>query len=376
MSVARRPRVRVLSGEGSWEPSLGAWVLRGRLTAFRVSVDGTRVAVVVAAGNGPGCARRAVAGAGRAERRRVAGPGLPTHRADARRRPRCSWADASSLVVLGAQAGSVLEPTSGQCQSHGDRAVGARRLSRSRQVDGGAGAAGAGRHPRRRHLGRVRLGVGLHWSVDAIPPIPVELVVHSSRSDVGIVARVRPIVQAVHVWAPLVDLAVGRRCLDCGRLGVSWCDRCLHDVLDVHTPHHPGWSRCRGCDPLRRFGQLGSRQPQGARTPVAGAPARPVAGGRHVARSAPRSGQVPVALVPVPSTRAASRSRGHDHARRLARAAGSTIGVRVEPALQWGRGVQDQAGLSALRRLENVHGAMRAPSDRRCRGRRSGSSTT
>ena len=41
--------VRVLAGEGSWEPA-SVRGYPGRLTAFRVSVDGTRVAVVVREG--------------------------------------------------------------------------------------------------------------------------------------------------------------------------------------------------------------------------------------------------------------------------------------------------------------------------------------
>ena len=104
------PRVRVLSGEGSWlRASLSG--LRGQLTTFRVSVDGTRVAVVVERGTGQDARGELLLG------RVVQGAeGLQVQAfrriertlADVRD---VAWADASSLVVLGAQAGSVLEPT-------------------------------------------------------------------------------------------------------------------------------------------------------------------------------------------------------------------------------------------------------------------------
>lgn len=64
------------------------------------------------------------------------------------------------------------------------------------------------------------------------------------------------------------------------------------------------------------------------------------------------------ALVPVPSTRTSSRARGHDHARRLARAAGAVSAMPVQPSLWWDRPVNDQAGLSAQLRRDNVAGAM------------------
>lgn len=72
----------------------------------------------------------------------------------------------------------------------------------------------------------------------------------------------------------------------------------------------------------------------------------------------------PVLLVPVPSSRAAVRRRGHDHARRLARAAAAELRVRGLPAetaalLTPVRRLGDQSGLDARARAANLTGALR-----------------
>ncbi len=105
-----RPKVRVLDGEGPWiRAAMGDF--RGRLTAFRVSVDGTRVAVVVERGKDQDVRGELLLG-------RVVQQADGLEVQAFRRIERTlvdvrdvGWADASSLVVLGAQVGSVLEPT-------------------------------------------------------------------------------------------------------------------------------------------------------------------------------------------------------------------------------------------------------------------------
>jgi hypothetical protein len=105
-----QPRVRVLGDGGSWG-SASLRGLPGRLVAFRVSVDGTRVAVVVERGDGR--ARRGTLLVGRVVQRSEevqvqAFRRIEQTLVDVRD---VGWADSSSLVALGAQAGSVIEPT-------------------------------------------------------------------------------------------------------------------------------------------------------------------------------------------------------------------------------------------------------------------------
>ncbi len=268
-----------------------------------------------------------------------------------------AWADASSLVVLGApgRIGSRADP--GRCQSHRDTDL--RCSGRRRDAgDGGTRAAGAGRHPRRRDLGRVRHGVDLagQRTQSRIPRL-------SGRPQRGgrrfpDPARARHS-RGMQLWATLVDLAIGRRCLDCGLVGASWCDPCLRAVLEVHTCTTPGG---RAVIAAARYG--GSVRSAVVNHKEQGHLALATPLGRLLAAAtapdtAGKEDWQPM-LVPIPSTRASSRARGHDHARRLARAAGAVIGRPVQSALHWSREVQDQAGLSAVDRRANVRGAMHA----------------
>ena len=77
----------------------------------------------------------------------------------------------------------------------------------------------------------------------------------------------------------------------------------------------------------------------------------------------------PVVLVPVPSSPAAVRSRGLDASwaltRRAVRRAGSRSRLTSRRMLAQARRVQDQAGLGALERQQNLAGSLRAVGDGR-----------
>lgn len=79
-----------------------------------------------------------------------------------------------------------------------------------------------------------------------------------------------------------------------------------------------------------------------------------------VAAAAAADGATAVALVPVPSTRAASRRRGGNHVVRLARQAGRLLRLPVCDALTLNRFVRDAAHLSAEARSANMARAMSA----------------
>ncbi len=75
-------------------------------------------------------------------------------------------------------------------------------------------------------------------------------------------------------------------------------------------------------------------------------------------------------LVPVPSTGAVVRRRGHDPVLRMARAAARVLRrqgypVAVHPLLRQARSPQDQAGLDAAARLQNLSGAFAVRASRR-----------
>lgn len=166
------------------------------------------------------------------------------------------------------------------------------------------------------------------------------------------------------ITTALCDLALGRRCLQCDDAGPPWCDSCLQAVLEVHHRRTPSG---RAAVAAARYEAsvkqaLVSHKEHGHLTL-----ARPL--GRLLAAAAEGAREtvdaVQPVLVPVPSTRAASRLRGQDHARRLARSAAAVTGVGTRFALGWDRPVSDQAGLTVQGRRDNVRLAMRATPPRR-----------
>lgn len=159
----------------------------------------------------------------------------------------------------------------------------------------------------------------------------------------------------------LVDLVLPRDCAGCRRPGRILCRACAED-LDRPFRHRP--DPCpAGLPPIvaagtydgavraallahKERGRLGLAGPLGAA--LAGA----------VRALDPPPG---VLLVPVPSSPAAVRERGQDHARRLAAAAARRLpAVRSRPVLRPVRGVADQSGLRRAQRATNLAGALRA----------------
>lgn len=82
------------------------------------------------------------------------------------------------------------------------------------------------------------------------------------------------------------------------------------------------------------------------------------------AESSPDPG--PTLLVPIPSRRGVTRTRGHDPVRRLAAVVARLLraqrAVRVSPLLAHRRAVADQSGLDLAQRHRNLHGAFRVRS--------------
>ena len=159
----------------------------------------------------------------------------------------------------------------------------------------------------------------------------------------------------------LLDLVLPRDCAGCRRPGRTLCTDCRAE-LGLPRPHRP--DPCpAGLPPLvaaaaydgvvraallahKERGRLGLAGPLGAA--LAGA----------VRRLDPPSG---VVLVPVPSSPAAVRERGQDHARRLAVAAARRLpSVPARALLLPARRVADQSGLTSAQRAANLSGALRA----------------
>ncbi|MEU3279544.1 ComF family protein [Streptomyces antibioticus] len=178
-------------------------------------------------------------------------------------------------------------------------------------------------------------------------------------------------------WQEISGLVLPAECGGCGRAREVLCPEC-RAVLGGRAPFRvrpdpepPGLpavhAAARYADEVRAAllahkerGVLALARPLG----VALAGAVRVGLGEEgvgVGEGAPPPGGI--LLVPVPSTRATTRSRGHDPARRIALVAAGELrraglAVRVAAVLRQRRAVADQAGLSARERLENLVGAL------------------
>jgi len=157
-------------------------------------------------------------------------------------------------------------------------------------------------------------------------------------------------------WAGFADLVLGLDCAGCGRPGTGWCVACERGLLG---PLVPGPSArvgvpvvaCAPYDGAVRAALIAHKEH--GRLALVG----PL--GDALARAVRGLGvRGPVRLVPVPSSPAAVRRRGHDHALRLARRAGRALRdgedrVRVEPWLRSRGSVRDQVGLGVDQRRVN-----------------------
>ncbi len=180
-------------------------------------------------------------------------------------------------------------------------------------------------------------------------------------------------------WREIAGLVLPAGCAGCGRAGGALCGRCGAALCGAGarrvrpSPSPPGLPPVHAAvayeDEARAVllahkerGEL--RLAAALGEALAGAVAGSVAGAEAGA-GAGVAGAVsgPLLLVPVPSARRAVAARGHDPARRIARAAAGVLRrggrpARVLPVLRQQRSVTDQAGLDARRRLENLAGAL------------------
>ena len=179
----------------------------------------------------------------------------------------------------------------------------------------------------------------------------------------------------------LLDLLLPERCAGCGGAPRLLCDGCRAQfdgspgpALPSPRPAHlPGsWAVARYEGAVRAV--IVSHK-EGGRTGLA----RPL--GAALARAVLAAGavgpvfDVSMIVVPVPSTRAAVRRRGHDPALRIAAAAigalrARDVPVRLITALAHTRRVADQAGLPMAGRAANLAGALRVVRPGEVAGRR------
>ena len=168
------------------------------------------------------------------------------------------------------------------------------------------------------------------------------------------------------VLADLLDLVLPRDCAGCRAPGRVLCEACRGELTGLPFRHAPTPAP-PGLPPVVAAASYGGvvralllAHKERGRTTLVG----PLGALLAAAVAAYGPG---VVLVPVPSSPLAVRARGHDHARRLAAAAGRRAGLRSAPLLRAARAVADQSGLDAAERSENLRGALLA--GRAARGR-------
>jgi predicted amidophosphoribosyltransferase len=170
-------------------------------------------------------------------------------------------------------------------------------------------------------------------------------------------------------WTAAADLVAGAACAGCGRPGLVLCDGCRTLLVPAPRPVPapvPAVAALSYDGVVRPV--LAGLKEEG-RWRLRPALAHPLA-----AAVCAVADPGPVALVPVPSTRASRRRRGGDPVGELVvEAAGRLRAVGVDAVvvgcLRHVRRVADQAGLGADERRDNLAGAFAARRSRRLAGR-------
>lgn len=164
----------------------------------------------------------------------------------------------------------------------------------------------------------------------------------------------------------LLDLVLPATCAGCAAPGRDLCGRCERLLAGERPAPHAPTPAPAGLPPLVAGGAYeGARRAALLAHKEHGRLALAAPLGRSLAGAVRALGPPgPVLLVPVPSSPAAVRARGQDHARRLAAAAARALrraGVpaRAAPLLVQARRTADQSGLSTADRAANLAGALR-----------------
>ena len=177
-----------------------------------------------------------------------------------------------------------------------------------------------------------------------------------------------PARQPLGIAAAFADLLLDVGCAGCGAGDRLLCGPCAALLATAArpappTPSPPGlpvpWAIGSYSGALRAM--LLAHKEHG-RLALAGPLGNALA--RAVTMAAPGTDEL--VLVPVPSRRAAVRTRGHDAIGRMARASARSLRrdgrvVQVLPVLRIGRRLADQAALSSDRRRANLAGALTVP---------------
>ncbi len=171
---------------------------------------------------------------------------------------------------------------------------------------------------------------------------------------------------AVRALSALAALVLPESCSGCGRADTAWCPECTADLLSQRYAARPVRPQPAppGLPPVVASGRYAGA----LRAAIVGAKE----GGSAVLRSqlAPlladsldRLVEPGAIVVPVPSSRSATRARGERPVLRLVEAAMAMVPsyYPVRPALVVTRRVADQAGLGAGARAANLAGAFAVP---------------